>query len=205
MGYKTEQEDFWAGEFGDDYIKRNQGEKLLASKISLFNKILKRTNIESCIEFGANIGLNLQAIQLLFPQAALAGVEINAAATNLLRKISNVEVFEQSIFDIEIDKKYDLSLICGVLIHIAPTMLYKAYEVLYQTSNKYICIAEYYNPTPVEVLYRENNGKLFKRDFAGEFMEQYKDVSLIDYGFAYHRDPVFPYDDITWFLMEKNK
>ena len=24
-----------------------------------------------------------------------------------------------------------------------------------------------------------------------------------DYGFAYKRDPKFPQDDITWFLMEK--
>jgi spore coat polysaccharide biosynthesis protein SpsF len=26
---------------------------------------------------------------------------------------------------------------------------------------------------------------------------------LVDYGFAYHRDPAFPQDDITWFLLEK--
>jgi spore coat polysaccharide biosynthesis protein SpsF len=25
----------------------------------------------------------------------------------------------------------------------------------------------------------------------------------VDYGFAYRRDPNFPQDDITWFLLEK--
>jgi spore coat polysaccharide biosynthesis protein SpsF len=28
---------------------------------------------------------------------------------------------------------------------------------------------------------------------------------LVDYGFAYHRDPNFPQDDITWFLLEKRR
>ena len=62
---------------------------------------------------------------------------------------------------------------------------------------------EYYNPTPVEVTYRGNTGKLFKRDFAGELLDKYSDLELVDYGFIYHRDNCFPQDDITWFLMEK--
>jgi spore coat polysaccharide biosynthesis protein SpsF len=40
---------------------------------------------------------------------------------------------------------------------------------------------------------------------AGEMMERYPDLALVDYGFLYHKDPVFPQDDITWFLMEKRK
>jgi len=34
-------------------------------------------------------------------------------------------------------------------------------------------------------------------------MDIYKDCKLIDYGFSYRRDPAFPQDDITWFLIEK--
>lgn len=34
-------------------------------------------------------------------------------------------------------------------------------------------------------------------------MDRYPDLELVDYGFIYHRDNVFPGDDITWFLMEK--
>ena len=30
MSFKTEQEKFWAGEFGDDYIGRNKSEEYLA-------------------------------------------------------------------------------------------------------------------------------------------------------------------------------
>ncbi len=90
-----------------------------------------------------------------------------------------------------------------MLIHINPDELENVYDKLYQSSNRYICMAEYYNPTPVMVPYRGNENKLFKRDFAGEFMERFQDVKLLDYGFKYHGDSQFPQDDATWFLMEK--
>lgn len=41
MTYKTEQEAFWAGEFGNAYIHRNQGDALLASNLNLFSKALQ--------------------------------------------------------------------------------------------------------------------------------------------------------------------
>lgn len=44
---------------------------------------------------------------------------------------------------------------------------------------------------------------LFKRDFAGEMLEKYQDLQLVDYGFVYHGDANFPQDDLTWFLLEK--
>jgi spore coat polysaccharide biosynthesis protein SpsF len=40
MTFKTDQEAFWAGEFGTDYIQRNQGEALLASNLDFFSKAL---------------------------------------------------------------------------------------------------------------------------------------------------------------------
>ena len=61
MSYDTEQESFWAGKFGTDYIDRNNGEDMLASNLIFFSKALKQTKkITSCIELGANIGMNLK-------------------------------------------------------------------------------------------------------------------------------------------------
>jgi len=57
----------------------------------------------------------------------------------------------------------------------------------------------------MEVEYRGQSGKLFKRDFAGEMLDRFGDLSLLDYGFVYHRDPNFSQDDMTWFLMEKTQ
>jgi spore coat polysaccharide biosynthesis protein SpsF len=70
-------------------------------------------------------------------------------------------------------------------------------------SSRYILVCEYYNPTPVSIDYRGHSDRLFKRDFAGEILDLYTDLTLRDYGFVYHRDTNFPLDDITWFLLEK--
>ncbi|MHC5737312.1 pseudaminic acid biosynthesis-associated methylase [Nostoc sp.] len=202
--FRTEQEDFWAGSFGDEYINRNQEDISGASNISLFARILSRTNsIQSLIELGANIGLNLQAIKELIPRVEISAVEINQKAVEKLQLDDNYKVYHQSILDFVPVCKYDLALVKGVLIHISSDMLPKVYELLYQVSNRYICIAEYYNSTPVEVNYRGHQGKLFKRDFAGEMLDKFDDLHLLDYGFVYHRDNQFPQDDVTWFLLEK--
>jgi spore coat polysaccharide biosynthesis protein SpsF len=202
---RTEQEVFWHGTFGDEYIDRNKSKSLLASNISFFSKILSNSEgINSVFEFGCNIGMNLKAIQALLPMSKLSGVEINKTAVAELRKNNDIEVIEGSILDLQIDSTFDLTLIKTVLIHINPDRLDEVYSRLYEYSNKYICIAEYYNPSPVNVQYRGHENRLFKRDFSGEFMQKYPNVKLIDYGFVYHKDPNFPQDDISWFLMKKS-
>lgn len=207
MAYKTEQEAFWAGDFGEGYLERNRGEALLASNLVYFSRALKSAGkIESVLEFGANIGMNQQALKLLYPQIHRSAIEINPNACKLLREqIGEGNVFEGSIFDYPVEKQVQLSLIRGVLIHIEPTMLPVVYEKLYQASKQYVLLIEYYNPTPVTVPYRGHDGKLFKRDFAGEMMEKYPDLHLVDYGFGYRRDASLGglVDDSTWFLMEK--
>lgn len=203
--YTTEQEIFWAGEFGNEYIGRNKSEQLLASNLNFFTKAFNQAGkINSCIEFGANIGMNLKALQLLYPNIYLNGVEINAtAAEKLSELIGPSSVHNSSIFDVNISEKFDISLIKGVLIHINPDKLDEVYSKLYQASKRFILIAEYYNPSPVNIPYRGHDNKLFKRDFAGEMMAKYPDLVLVDYGFCYRNDPVFPQDDITWFLLKK--
>lgn len=200
---KTEQELFWGGKFGDDYVDRNRNG--LQCKIALFSSILRNMNgkVNSALELGSNIGVNLKALKALSPDIICTAVEINEKAAKECGKLPDVHVINKSIFDFDTDEKYDLTFTCGVLIHINPDKLNLVYDTLYKNSQKYILIAEYYNPTPMEVLYRGNEGKLFKRDFAGEFMERFKHVRLVDYGFVYHKDVNFPLDDITWFLIEK--
>ncbi|WP_374350812.1 pseudaminic acid biosynthesis-associated methylase [Chitinimonas sp.] len=200
----SEQEAFWQGEFGDEYVDRNDGPAAIAANIALFVKALSHTaRIDSLLEFGTNRGLNLQALRQILPHCELTGIELNAKAHALASKLGIAEVWHGSLFDYPIRQQVDLSLIKGVLIHLDPALLPQAYEQLYRASRRYILVAEYYNPTPVEVNYRGHAGKLFKRDFAGEMLDRYSDLQLIDYGFCYQRDPVFPMGDGFWFLMEK--
>jgi pseudaminic acid biosynthesis-associated methylase len=202
--FATEQEQFWAGGFGDDYAGRNVGADWLASTTALFSRVLARTRgVTSVVELGANVGLNVRALATLLPAAKLAAVEINATAVEALRSIPGLSVVHGSLLQYEAENAFDLAFVKGVLIHVAPEELGQAYDVLYRASRRYVLIAEYYNPTPVEVPYRGHSGKLFKRDFAGEMMDRHKDLSLVDYGFVWRRDPNFPQDDLTWFLMSK--
>jgi pseudaminic acid biosynthesis-associated methylase len=206
MKYATKQEAFWAGYFGDDYIGRNAGPSLLAANTALFARILNAApGIRSVIEYGPNTGSNLLAIRSLLPGAALTGVEINRKAASILRRAKGIEVFEGSILSFDRPGVWDLSFTKGVLIHIAPGRLHRAYDVLNRTSARYIAIAEYYSPRPAAVAYRGHRGKLFKRDFAGELLDRFPGLRLVDYGFVYHRDRSFPQDDLNWFVLEKTQ
>lgn len=203
--YRTEQEDFWAGSFGDDYIARNRSEHLHAANLALFSRVLRRTrDVGSLIELGANIGMNLRALRTLLPNASCCGVEINAKAARELSRIPEVEAIHESLFDVKADP-CDMALTKGVLIHLSPDLLPEAYDQLAHHGRRYVTIIEYYNPSPVEVTYRGHRGRLFKRDFAGEFLARHPSYQLLDYGFAYRHDPVFPQDDLTWFVMERLK
>jgi spore coat polysaccharide biosynthesis protein SpsF len=202
--FKTAQEDFWAGDFGNQYIGRNDSQAIVAANLARFSEVLRHTDgLRSVIEFGANIGMNMLALRQLLPRASLSAIEINPRAAEALRALGYVSVHEGSILEYAPAEGYDLALIKGVLIHINPDHLATVYDALHASSNRYICMVEYYNPTPVTVPYRGHDERLFKRDFAGELMDRHPDLKLLAYGFNYHRDPAFAFGDDTWFLMEK--
>ncbi len=202
----NEQEDFWKNEFGNEYSSRkNNNYKIIEQRETEFKKYLKRTNgINSVLEFGANIGLNLSILKSMIEGLSLHAVEINQSAIKDLEKIVPAEnIFEGSFTEFTSTLKFDLVISRGVLIHLNPDDLPKAYEQLYTYTNKYILISEYFNTDPVSVDYRCYQNKLFKRDFCKEILDMYSDLNLIDYGFLYSSDSNYKYDDLTWFLLEK--
>ena len=204
----SSQEDFWRGSFGDDYTRRVNGIKMVESNIAFFNDALVRAKgIETILEIGCNRGLNLAALEYIDPSAVKTGIDINESAIRAMSmmfddlKLDKPYMHVSSVVDYETPNRYDLVFTKGVLIHVDPTQLDTVYAKMVELSKRYILVAEYYNPTPVEVPYRGHNGKLFKRDFAGELIDRYG-LALVDYGFVYHRDANWQ-DDITWFLLEK--
>lgn len=202
MRQKTEQELFWEGSFGTEYTQRNQG--FYQERQPFFAEILKLTEgIRSVCELGANSGQNLRAIGSLDSKMEMVGVEINSDAYEELKTVPGVQSILSSIQEVNINRTFDLTYTCGVLIHINPDDLSQVYDKLYQLSARYILINEYYNPVPVEVSYRGNDEKLFKRDFAGEFLDRFNGkLRIVSYGFLWKR--LHPaWDDTTWVLMEK--
>lgn len=209
----TEQDKAWAGDFGNAYHDRSPGSEACNYELFLraFDKVARFTpsRIRTALELGAGTGTNLRALQRLFPDLDTAAVEINLKAITALvaqqsPKHLPTNVWHGSVLDFKPQRTYDLVLTKGFLIHIAPEHTAQVYEVIHRAAARWILTAEYYNPRHVPIAYRGERDLLWKGDFAGDLLERYADLRLVDYGFVYRHDP-FPQDDLTWFLLEKHQ
>ena len=199
-----EQEKFWSGNFGNNYISRNNSKKLQINNDHFFKKIFsKKYKISSIIELGSNIGNNLLSLEKIYKKSTFTAVEVNLKACRILKKKKpNFNIVNSTIFNFNTKQNFNLVLCKGILIHVNPKQLEKVYKKIYNLSNRYILIAEYFSPNPEKIRYRNHKNKLFKRDFAYEIMQSQKRLKLIDYGFVYHKDK-FPLDNISWFLLKR--
>ncbi len=197
----SEQELFWAGEFGTAYTERNVPAP--AGRTPFFEQILKLApGVRSVCELGANRGHNLIALQGLDPSLKVTGVELNPSAFSVLSSLPGVTAVQSSVQDYAPEERFDLVFTCGVLIHINPDDLVNVYRKMAAISNRFVLINEYFNPAPVEVLYRGHSGKLFKRDFAGEFLDQTGEFEPVSYGFLWKRlEP--EWDNGNWTLLRR--
>ena len=196
---RQQTESFWAGPKGDAYACRSPG-NVVAVTHMLGTVLQRMEEPETIIELGAGVGTNLRALHMLLPRAELAALEINPAAA--VQQPGYVEQFEGSLLDFQPNRSWDLALTRGVLIHVHPTNLRQAYHALWRASRRYILVAEYYSPHLEEIDYRGEGGRLWKGDYAGDMLDLFGDLRLVDTGWVYHRG-TFPQDDITWFLLEK--
>jgi pseudaminic acid biosynthesis-associated methylase len=207
MIFKNEQESFWGEKYSKDYIKKNNNfnEKLL---IEGWNKMLKSIDSpKTILEFGPNVGRNIEALNQIFPQADKTAVEISVDACAILnKKFVNLNVINASILDSELSTNYsDLTFTVGVLIHIHPKNLLENLKKIISSSKRYILISEYFNRTPVSLSYHGENDMLFKRDFGKYILENFgSELTLLDYGFLWgHIYDDGGFDDITWWMFEK--
>lgn len=193
----------WRGVFGDEWVDRCRATPdSIAAQLTVFRDILRRVErVDSVCELGASYGMNMMVLHTLLPHAELTGVEINHKAAKMLAELPYVTAVESSIYQAEFTQRYDLVLSKGMAMYQDEAVLGNFYDILHSLSKRYIVLCEYYNPTPMEIPHRE--AKLYKRDFAGELMDRYSDLKLLDYGFQYHRDYLFPVDDYNWFVLEK--
>ena len=166
------------------------------------NMLRAAHSISSIRELGCNIGLNLVALNKLNPDISLSGIEINEEAAKKANEFDIANIKVGSILEPIKDVSVDLTFTVCVLIHINPEKLNNVYRNLVNGSSRYVLVAEYYNPVPTKINYRGHEDRLFKRDFAGDLIDNYN-LKLIDYGFIYKRDNFSPQDDINWFLLEK--
>ncbi len=195
---------FWQGPFGDAYTDRNAVR--WQDRVPFFRRVLELApGVESVCEPGANRGHDLQALHAIDPRLRLTGVEINRKAAGLLAELPFVRAVPAALQDYTPAEPFDLVVVCGVLIHIAPADLPLVYQRLFDWSRRYVLLNEYFHPVPVEVPYRGHAGVLFKRDFGGEFWDRFAGrLRLAGYGFLWKRaEPAW--DNTTWWLFEKQE
>lgn len=151
---------------------------------------------------GREPGHNLEALRLPNTSLELTGVEINPAAYAELAVVPNVHAVHSSFDSFEPGRRFDLVFTCGLLIHIHPEDLKSTYAKIASLTHRYVLFNEYYSPNPVEVSYRGHSGKLFKRDFAGEFLDAQKEFETVAYGFLWKRlEPAW--DNSNWTLLRR--
>jgi len=172
----TEQVQIWQGEFGDAYTQRN----VLDFRVRLpaFQEILRDIVPERVLDVGSSRGDSLNALESLFPQAELVGVEPNALALSEGRaRGRNCALLAGDVFGLPFrEASFDLVMTAAVLIHVTPTDLPAALAELYRVSSRYLLAIEYYAAEEVVVPWRGQDALLYKRDFNLHFRRQFPDL-----------------------------
>ena len=158
--------------------------------------LLSLPDVDSILEVGANIGLNLDVLEVL-SHARLIGLEPNDKARAEI-KFRSINGSGEKI-PLE-DSSIEMVFTCGVLIHIPPVNLKKVCDEIYRVSSKYIVCIEYFSDKMEIVNYRGKKDLLWKRDFGKYWSDNYS-LSLVDYGFFWKEATGL--DNLTYFIFEK--
>ncbi|MBF0621725.1 MAG: methyltransferase domain-containing protein [Magnetococcales bacterium] len=199
---------FWRGDFGNEYINRNEANPgHVQSLIRFWSDILRTTDgapPESILEVGANIGNNLRALSWI-TFADLWGLEPNKQARRRLIDdgiLDNNRILDGAASAIDLkDGAVDMVFTSGVLIHIHPDDLEASCREMFRVSSRYIVCVEYFSDKEQEIHYRGHDGVLFKRDFGEYWMTLFPELRVLDYGFAWKK--MTGLDNLTWWLFEK--
>lgn len=151
--------EFWQGQFGNEYHKRNRVD--YRRRIVFWEQIIELTGARSVFELGCGPGWNLSAIRHVDPLIAVYGCEINAIAEQRA-KYAGIQTID---YQTHIAERFDLVFTAGCLIHIAPDDLHQVMTKLIGASANYVLAIEYdaYAVTAVE--YRGHQDVLWKRPY----------------------------------------
>jgi pseudaminic acid biosynthesis-associated methylase len=201
------QEDFWKNTIMESYVKDNSVFDMQLG-LKAWNKMLSKidkSSISSYLDCGSNIGRNIAFLKELLPEAKSNIIELAEEPYNKCLQDFQIDLsFMGPIKNAEFNKKFDLVFTNGVLIHVNPNDLLKTMNRMYDLSERFILLGEYFNRTPVSIEYRGEFDKLFKMDFGKFYLENFP-VKLIDYGFLWgHEYDKAGFDDITYWLFQKN-
>jgi pseudaminic acid biosynthesis-associated methylase len=177
----TQQEQFWQGSFGSEYVSRNRVDWAL--RVPFWEDILLWTGARSVLEVGCNIGSNLKACRSVDRQIELVGVDVNQDAL-MEATLAGLDVHEMSGSSVghRWPDGFDLVATVGVLIHVAPEHLSDMMDSIIMASKRYVLAVEYAAETEEHIEYRGVSDRLWRRPFGDLY--QAKGLKLIETGDA---------------------
>lgn len=196
-------EELWGGEFGDEYVGRNQRSRESDRLRSAFwDEMLVELQPSSVLEVGCNVGGNLQWISQHVSPVDVFGVDINLNALMALReRLPEVNALHCQARKLPFrDGWFDLVFTMGVLIHQPEATLPLVMSEMVRCSNNWVLCGEYFADETVEVPYRGESGALFKRDYGRLFSELFPELRLEKQGYLSKESG---WDDVTWWLFRK--
>lgn len=158
------QEQFWRGDFGNDYTRRNRVQ--WQGRIPFWRQILDVTQARSVLDVGTNAGWNLHAIREIDKSIDCLGVDINSDAVGEARSCE-LDVIEMPATNVGamFRNGYDIVCTSGVLIHVGPAELEETMRAIMDASRRWVLAVEYEAHKEEVVEYRGNTEKLWKRPF----------------------------------------
>lgn len=193
----TDTVEFWAGEFGEEYTRRNRVD--WRARILFWDRLIQKTGVRSVYEVGCNAGWNLSAIRAVDQNIALAGNEINLKAQSQALAC-DFDVHTQPIQEMYFDEEFELVFTSGVLIHLDLESLQETVAAIVSASCDYVLAIEYESDVEEEVEYRGHTGKLWKRPYGK--MYEACGLTLIETGKLDAKDGFDP-NGVTYWLMRK--
>lgn len=188
---KTQQIEFWNGDFGKEYTDRNhfspdEWDAYYLKQYGITKRAMNDEFIGSLpkdiriLEVGCNIGMQLRGLQNQ-GFTNLYGIELQQYAVEEAKKVTKeINIIQGSGFDIPFkDGFFDIVVTNGVLIHISPNDHSKIFSEMVRCSNKYIWGLEYFAEKTTDINYRGNEGFLWKANFPQLFMEQFPKLKIV--------------------------
>jgi ubiquinone/menaquinone biosynthesis C-methylase UbiE len=130
------------------------------------------------------------------------GVDINESALAKLRQtLPDVNAIWSPARHLPFrDGWFELVFTAGVLIHQPEISLANVMSEIVRCSNRYVLCLEYFAEKTTEIVYRDQERALFKRNYGRLYEQIFPELNLVEQG-KLNRDQ--GWDNVTYWLFEK--
>lgn len=211
--HELQQTKIWSGDFGAEYTSRNlrkpeEVDQLYEDLYGISRSTMNREFLEgldrssSILEIGANIGNQLLLLKAMgFVNLFALELQEYPIRISEARRLG-VHYIQGSAFALPFsDASFDMVFTSGVLIHIDPEYIAAVIDEIYRCSREYIWGCEYYNEDIAEINYRGHAQLLWKGDYAGLYLQRFKDLASVNKKIYPYRDNPAQCDQM--FLLKK--